>query len=411
MTAYTTSGVPLAASTKHLWKRYCRSYRRGLQYGVRDAGRSLLGHSTRVDLRPGEFWSLRDVSFELLRGECLGIIGPNGAGKSTLLKIMAGLIQPTFGCYETHGRIGALLELGAGFHGELPGRDNIYINGALLGMTRREIDRKFDSIVDFAEIGDFLDMPVRFYSSGMYMRLAFAIAIHLEPDLLLLDEVLAVGDLGFRLKCYNALTRLLSRCGVVLVSHNPSHLVRVCSRLLVLQDGAPLFLGSVADGLEVYAAVCPRPTETVAGSGAVRVACLEFLRGGTATTALAFNEPLTIRVRLEIANAARSFHLLLHFFNAKSELAGEISTLAQGGPLSNVAPLMEFRIEAGHLLLSPGRYHVSLYVLDGTRPMHHLLAKHMAWEVDIQGFRGGNAPLLFPARFVCTIPAHAGDRS
>ena len=185
-----------------------------------------------------EFWALKDVSFEIRRGERVGIIGRNGAGKSTLLKILSRIIEPTTGRVEIRGRVASLLEVGTGFHPELTGRENIYLNGAILGMTRREIRSKFDEIVDFAEVEKFLDTPVKRYSSGMYVRLAFAVAAHLEPEILVVDEVLAVGDAAFQDKCIGKLRSVAGHQRTVLfVSHNMDALVRTCETAILLQGG------------------------------------------------------------------------------------------------------------------------------------------------------------------------------
>jgi lipopolysaccharide transport system ATP-binding protein len=179
-------------------------------YGVYDVARDMFGlngHSEQ--LRNTEFWAIDDVSFNVKRGECLGIIGPNGAGKSTLLKMLNGILLPDRGKLTMRGRVGALIELGAGFHPMLTGRENIYVNGAILGLCKSDIDRKFDEIVAFAELKDFVDSPVKFYSSGMYVRLGFAVAVHLKPDVLLIDEVLAVGDDHFRSKCTHKIAQAM----------------------------------------------------------------------------------------------------------------------------------------------------------------------------------------------------------
>ncbi len=182
-------------------KKFCRSLKRSLWYGVQDVTSELIGRPGGHDeLRKNEFWAVQDVSFELKRGECLGLIGPNGAGKSTLLKMLNGLVKPDRGRITMRGRIGALIELGAGFNPILTGRENIYVNGSVLGFTKKEIDRKFDAIADFAEIGEFIDTPVQNYSSGMRVRLGFAVAAQMEPDVFLIDEILAVGDVGFQNK-------------------------------------------------------------------------------------------------------------------------------------------------------------------------------------------------------------------
>jgi len=261
---------------ENLGKKFCRSLKRSLWYGVKDIARDInpftgnQEHHTGTkesgahddnpqptthnpQLRPDEFWALQDVSFELKRGECLGLIGHNGAGKSTLLKILNGLIRPDTGRLTVRGRVGALIELSAGFNPILSGRENIYNRGALLGFSRAEIDEKFDAIVDFAEIGEFLDMPVRNYSSGMQVRLGFAVSSQMEPDVLILDEVLAVGDVAFRLKCINAMGNLLQNSAVVFVSHSMPQIVRVSTSILALQRGRISFYGNdLGAGIGAY---------------------------------------------------------------------------------------------------------------------------------------------------------------
>lgn len=202
-----------------------------------------------------EFWALKDVSFEIRRGERVGIIGRNGAGKSTLLKILSRITEPTTGRVEIRGRVASLLEVGTGFHPELTGRENIFLNGAILGMTRREIRSKFDEIVDFAEVEKFLDTPVKRYSSGMYVRLAFAVAAHLEPEILVVDEVLAVGDVSFQKKCLGKMEEVSSKDQrtVIFVSHNLSAISTLCSKGLYLDNGhAPLPITSTDAAIQEY---------------------------------------------------------------------------------------------------------------------------------------------------------------
>jgi lipopolysaccharide transport system ATP-binding protein len=190
------------------------------------------------NLTPNSIWALKDVSFEIKRGEVVGIIGRNGAGKSTLLKILSRITEPTEGYAEIRGRVGSLLEVGTGFHAELTGRENIFLNGAILGMKKAEIKRKFDEIVAFAEIEKFIDTPVKHYSSGMYVRLAFAVAAHLEPEILFIDEVLAVGDIGFQKKCLGKMEDLGKEGRTVLfISHNMAAISRLCGRGILLQNG------------------------------------------------------------------------------------------------------------------------------------------------------------------------------
>ena len=237
-------------------KKYCRSLKHVMLYGVHDIARNTLGLSSQSErLRDGEFWAVDDVSFEVKRGETLGIIGPNGSGKSTMLKLINGIFMPDKGRIEIKGRVGALIEVGAGFHPMLNGRENIYVNGAILGMSKKEIDRKFDEIVDFADIGDFIDAPVKHYSSGMVVRLGFAIAVHCEPDILLVDEVLAVGDLAFALKCYRKMSEFRQNGGTVfLVSHNMQAIRNVCKKAVWLSSGKICEAGDVHSVCESYEA-------------------------------------------------------------------------------------------------------------------------------------------------------------
>jgi lipopolysaccharide transport system ATP-binding protein len=249
-------------------------------------------------------WALRDVSFEVQPGEIIGIIGPNGAGKSTLLKILSRITEPTSGRAELRGRVNSLLEVGTGFHSELTGRENIYMNGAILGMTRREIDRKFDDIVAFSEIGKFLDTPAKRYSSGMYIRLAFAVAAHLDAELLVVDEVLAVGDSSFQKKCLDRI-RSLGQSGatVLFVSHNMGTVASLCHRALILEHGSMVGEGPAREQVSRYLSTLRERTGTDlaertdrTGNGAARVVAIRLLDGrGQPCDSVLAGEPLTIR--------------------------------------------------------------------------------------------------------------------
>jgi lipopolysaccharide transport system ATP-binding protein len=235
-------------------KKFCRSLKKSLWYGVRDIAGELFGrNSAKLNLRRDEFWAVNDVSFELKRGECLGLIGPNGAGKSTLLKMLNGIIKPDGGKIHMRGRVGALIELGAGFNPILTGRENIYVNAAVLGIPKKEVDKQLDDIIEFAEISEFIDTPVQSYSSGMKVRLGFAVAAHSRPDVLLIDEVLAVGDVGFRAKCFNAINEIAKKAAVILVSHSMPQVARVASDIMVMNLGQSIYYGKdVPAGVERY---------------------------------------------------------------------------------------------------------------------------------------------------------------
>ncbi|MCI3937997.1 ABC transporter ATP-binding protein [Chryseobacterium aahli] len=243
----------ILVSVQNVSKKFSMDLRSSLKYGALDIIKSTLGIKINKDLRPKEFWAVKDISFKLRRGECIGLIGHNGAGKSTLLKILNGLYAPDKGQIVMKGKIGALIELGAGFNPILTGRENIYNNASILGFTRKEIEDKLDSIVEFSEIGEFIDMPIQNYSSGMKVRLGFAIAAHLEPDILIIDEVLAVGDLGFVLKCFNKIDELLPNTAVIFVSHSMPMVSRICNEIILMDHGKVEYYGNeIGKGVQLY---------------------------------------------------------------------------------------------------------------------------------------------------------------
>lgn len=219
-------------------KKFCRNLKKSLWYGVKDGLSEIIKGQSYDSLRKDEFWALKDLSFELRRGECLGLLGKNGAGKTTLLKVLSGLIKPDQGSVTMKGRVGGLIALGAGFNGILSGRENIRINGAILGYSKDEVESRIQEIIDFAEIEEFIDAPVNTYSSGMSVRLGFAIAAILsKPDILLLDEVLAVGDMGFTMKCLNTVRKLMKNSAVIFVSHNINMISEFCTQTIELERG------------------------------------------------------------------------------------------------------------------------------------------------------------------------------
>ncbi|MBN1969066.1 MAG: ABC transporter ATP-binding protein, partial [Candidatus Delongbacteria bacterium] len=244
----------ISIKVENVCKKYCKSLKRSMLYGVKDIARNTFGLSSHSDkLRKNEFWALDDISFEVKKGVTLGIIGPNGSGKTTLLKLLNGIFWPDKGKITIKGKVGALIEVGAGFHPLLTGRENIYINAAILGMSKEETDKKFDTIVEFADIGDFLDVPVKHYSSGMFVRLGFAVAVHCEPDILLVDEVLAVGDKNFGIKCYQKMHEIKKRgTTIILVSHNEYTIREQTENCLYINNGKMKFLGPSEKSISIY---------------------------------------------------------------------------------------------------------------------------------------------------------------
>ena len=248
----------IAIRAEHLFKQYNigaqpAPYKTLREALVEAAGTPIQWLRGRRAQAQNTFWALEDVSFEIKHGEAVGIIGHNGAGKSTILKILSRITKPTRGRVELFGRAGSLLEVGTGFHTELTGRENIYLNGAILGMSRREIDRKFDEIVAFSGVERFLDTPVKHYSSGMHVRLAFSVAAHLEPEILIIDEVLAVGDAEFQKKCLGKMNEITGGGRTVLfVSHNQDAVARLCQRAILLESGRLILDGSTDEVFSQY---------------------------------------------------------------------------------------------------------------------------------------------------------------
>ncbi|MEM8504665.1 MAG: polysaccharide ABC transporter ATP-binding protein [Cyanobacteria bacterium P01_D01_bin.1] len=249
------SGDDVLLSVQGISKKFCRDLRRSLIYGIADISAELTGlrGGKNTKLRQKEFWALQDVSFELKRGEALGLVGKNGSGKSTLLRIIAGLIKPDVGTVIINGRVAPLIALGAGFNPVLTGRENIYANMSILGMTKAEISERFDSVVEFAELYEAIDSPLQTYSSGMAARLGFSCAIHTEPDILLVDEVLAVGDIRFRQKCARRLAKLRENgTSFVLVSHNSQAIFTSCRSAAYLRKGQLISVGGVSEIINHY---------------------------------------------------------------------------------------------------------------------------------------------------------------
>lgn len=354
------------------WRRL-----RGLASAARDASRAEHGSGSHgASSRAGAddlIWALRDVSFEVRPGEVVGVIGQNGAGKSTLLKILSRITEPMRGRAVITGRVSSLLEVGTGFHPELTGRENVYMNGTILGMTKREIDRKFDEIVDFSEVATFLDTPIKRYSSGMNLRLAFAVAAHLDPEILIVDEVLAVGDQRFQSKCLGKLNDVANSGRTVLfVSHNLAALQNLCQRGLVLRHGHLVEDASIGEAIRTYvagmedAATGDLSSRTGrAGSGRSRFNSIEVVNPVNAGAPLALGAPVefTFRVTDVMPGMSCRFtifdqygHGLMKF---NSDLHGPIDR-AEAGRTDTFTCVLD------ELLLAPGRYRLDATLASGS---------------------------------------------
>ncbi len=322
--------------------------------------------------RAEDFWALRDVSFEVRQGESLGLIGHNGSGKTTLLKVIAGILRPTEGVVRSRGRVAALLELGAGFHPELTGRENVYLNASFLGLTRRETDHVYEDIVDFAEISDFMDNQVKFYSSGMLVRLGFAVAVHVDPEILLVDEVLAVGDEAFQAKCLNRI-RGFQREGrtIVLVTHALDTVRQVCDRAVMLDHGELYAKGSPLDVVRELRYVLLRrdpafvPEE---GTREVELSEVSLIRSdGTTERPVRAGEDLTIQID---ARADRTVTDLVASFQVLD--SANYAVVEGRETVGRIDGKKRVRFILRGLPLVPGRYFVSvgLYSLDSGRVFH-----------------------------------------
>lgn len=315
-----------------------------------------------------EFWALRDINFEIKEGDRVGIIGRNGAGKSTLLKVLSRITEPTTGRVTLNGRVASLLEVGTGFHPELTGRENIYLNGAILGMNRFEVQRKFDEIVNFAEIEKFLDTPVKRYSSGMYVRLAFAVAAHLEPDILIVDEVLAVGDAQFQKKCLSKMEQQQEQGRTVLfVSHNMGAIRELCSRAIVLKSGNLIYSGSSEDAINAYSESIAAPTQLLASdfSGPledrVRIMSLS-INDCLGFTTMSPADPINFVMRGQCLRKVEKFRFSISIFKEGLRIftltdTKEPRLLSEGS--------FVVRIGISPYLLRPGRYTVGIGGHDG----------------------------------------------
>lgn len=362
---------------ENLSKKFCFDLKTSLWYGIGDMLMELTGnqgtHSN--ELRKKEFWAVNDINFEVKRGECHGLIGRNGAGKSTLLKMLNGLLKPDKGRIEMHGRVGALIELGAGFNPILTGRENIFINSSVLGLTKKEISSKFDAIVDFSEIGEFLDTPVQNYSSGMKVRLGFAVAINMDPDVLLIDEVLAVGDSGFRIKCYNEIYKILDKAAVILVSHSMPQVGKICTNGILMDKGVILQSSSqISEVINSYYGLFKGGVLSIEGSDKAKFISLSFGNPDNMINIenadlssdkpieyfLDINNSVKIQLTLEINNALDEFNVIFFFVDIDQKIVSQ--TMFPETPFYNLHQRQTIRLHFDDLMLNSGHYSICFQI-------------------------------------------------
>jgi lipopolysaccharide transport system ATP-binding protein len=358
-----------------VWKKF----RRGVRHdSLRDLIPSAIGRAIgrssadRSDQR--EFWAVRDVSFEVRAGEALGIIGPNGAGKSTILKLLTRILKPTRGQCLIKGRAGALIEIAGGFHPDLTGRENVYLQGAIMGMKRAEIARKFDEIVDFAGVGEFIDTQLKRYSTGMNARLGFAIAANLDPDVLLIDEVLSVGDAAFRDKCMERMRQLRRRqVPLVLISHNLPVVQDLCSRAIVLDHGTVQFEGDPARAIQEYRRVPWTNTDREhAPHSAIWISRVELLdEGGQSPAMFRTMGSMRVRVHYETQRPVRNAAIAVGIHRADGIYCAGVSTVADRCNLEVLEGVGYVDVVFPKLALLPGCYLGSVTILDGAGGLPH----------------------------------------
>lgn len=347
-------------------KKFCRNLKRSLVYGGGDIVKGILGMKHNSELRKEEFWAVDNVSFEVRRGECLGLIGHNGAGKSTLLKMLNGLIRPDKGRIEIKGKVSALIELGAGFSPFLTGRENVYNNGAVLGFSKEEIDKKFDEIVEFAELKDFIDTPVQNYSSGMKVRLGFAVAAQMEPDVLLIDEVLAVGDMGFVMKCFARMDKLLQNTALIFVSHSMPQIARMSTSLLMLEKGHQLIYSSnINEGLAEYynrfnAEIGDYTGSDDASLDAIALGTKGVMFPSQETINVEYGADLIIQLTIDFKRKIENPQLYLVFYDKEQRGFAEIFNFQNQVGLSTVEGKKTFSATIPHLYFSQGKYSITV---------------------------------------------------
>lgn len=384
----------------HIGSRHKRYTRLGDQVAdavispFRRAGNLLRGKSNSASDLDEVFWALKDISFEIKHGEIMGIIGHNGAGKSTLLKVLSRITEPTAGYADVYGRVGSLLEVGTGFHPELTGRENVYLNGSILGMHKAEINRKFDEIVDFAEIEKFIDTPVKHYSSGMYVRLAFSVAAHLEPEILLIDEVLAVGDVAFQKKSLGKMENV-SQQGrtVVFVSHNMNALQRLCPRSILLDHGRLMAHDETSKVIEQYLSVASskseRPNSWIDlteqkrdGTGAVRFTSISYTGDDPAMKYFPHtNGAMEVSINLFSKSNKSVGSIAVIIFDRYGTKLVNADTLSFGESIDLQEGKNTIKLRIDQVHLNPGLYTIGLWVADPPLEIYDYIPSAVLFEV------------------------------
>lgn len=359
-----------------VYKKFARDLKKSLRYGIEDSFsefRYALGKRPIPKLRDTEFWALQDVSFELKRGDSFALMGENGSGKTTMLKVLNGLLKPDAGYVSLKGRVGALISLGAGFNPVLTGRENLYVNGAVLGFSRRDIEARFDEIVDFAGLAHAIDAPVQTYSSGMQVRLGFSIATCMDPDVLLIDEVLAVGDFNFRARCYGRLSKLMDQTTIMFVSHSAQQVTRICSKGIFLKNGEVASQGDVASVLLDYnRSSAPKTKFRVVYDGDL---VLEEAR--LSDKELKFGGELNLRIIVNSRREYKDCFIRILIRKADEEVVGEWNSELHGRNFDLCTGLSEHQFPMEGLRLHDGIYRLTFFVMAKDRITHLINATNV----------------------------------
>lgn len=381
-------GADTALEVNGIWKKFARTYRAKKRFVRESLAVPLLGRGNSVDLHDGEFWALQDVSFELSTSESIALLGLNGSGKSTLLSVLAGLTYPNRGRVASVGKIASFINLSSGLKNSLTGLENINLRGAMRGQNRQQVNASIEEIVEFAELGQFINAPVGTYSSGMKMRLGFSIAIHDEPDILLVDEVLSVGDFRFKQKCLNRIQLLRNNCCFVLVSHSMSDVSRFCDKAIVLESGKTKFSGPVEDAIKAYVnrqeeqdKVAPQLPKahierTFFDESAISDVQCEFATPqGQSTDAINVEDGVEVKVRFSLKKKAKKLIIGIPIHTPTGEVLTAFSSEFEKLQL-NPAPgeQVEVTLKIPSLGLNPGTYNLILSIVDGPQFLYREVA-------------------------------------
>lgn len=387
----------LVLAVDNVSKKFCKNLKRSMVYASQDIFKSSLGfRQDNLDLRKGEFWALDKVNFSLERGDTLGLMGGNGSGKTTLLRLIAGLFPPSSGTIRINGRVASLIAVGAGFHPHMTGRENIFLNGAILGMSKQHVQEKFDWIVDFAEIESFLDAPVATYSSGMRVRLGFAIATSIEPDLLLLDEILAVGDVSFRMKCYKRISEIKKKSAIVFVSHSLEQLYRICDKGILLSHGKQVDFGEIASVAYQYDSLSnvaisdtyKNFNEKLFGNFAVKLE----------KESISYRENIVFNIDLDALLELNSLVCRVVVYNKHEEIVGEFNSTFQDQYLDLKLGRNQKRLVFEDILLAPGNYSIN-FVINGEFHIEEVCRSYKEMNFEVKGDFFGHSAYQIKGKF------------